>query len=90
MKNLLQTFIFSCLVLGFLSTANAGSTSIAEGLELVTQKLVAPPFIPGHEQVATGKLKIAQVRMVVERKLMDVGPNGAKIWAMMKPGPISQ
>ena len=92
MKNLLRTFIFSCLVLGFFSIANAESASIAEGLERVTQKLVAPPFLPTHEQVATGKPKIVQVRMVIEEKLMEVGPNGAKIWAMTfngsVPGPI--
>lgn len=92
MKKLLQTFIFSCLVLGFFSTANAASTSIAEGLDRVIQKLVAPPFLPTHEQVATGQPKVVQVRMVVEEKLMEVGPNGAKIWAMTfdgsVPGPI--
>ena len=92
MKNLLQTVISSCLVLGFFSTANAESTSSAEGLERVIQKLVAPPFLPAHEQVATGKPKVVQVRMVVEEKLMGVDPNGAKIWAMTfngsVPGPI--
>ena len=92
MKKLLQIFIGSCLVLGFFSTANAEPTSIAEGLERVIQKLVAPPFLPSHEQVATGKPKVVLVRMVIEEKLMEVGPNGAKIWAMTfdgsVPGPI--
>ncbi len=92
MKKLIQTFICGCLILGFFSTANAQPTSIAEGLERVTQKLVAPPFLPAHEQAATGKPKVVQVRMVIEEKLMEVGPNGAEIWAMMfdgsVPGPI--
>ena len=92
MKKLLQIFIGSCLVLGFFSTANAEPTSIAEGLEREIQKLVAPPFLPSHEQVATGKPKVVLVRMVIEEKLMEVGPNGAKIWAMTfdgsVPGPI--
>ncbi len=92
MKNLLPTFISSWLLLGFVTTAHAESASSAEGLERVTQKLVAPPFLPAHEQVATGKPKVVQVRMVIEEKLIDIDKNGAKIWAMTfngsVPGPI--
>ncbi len=92
MKKLIQSFVCSCLVLGVFSTANAEPTSSAEGLERVVQKLVAPPFLPAHAQVATGKPKVVQVRMVIEEKLMEVGPNGAKIWVMTfdgsVPGPI--
>ena len=92
MKNLLPAFISSWLLLGFVTTAHAVSASSAEGLERVTQKLVAPPFLPAHEQVATGKPRVVQVRMVIEEKLIDIDKNGAKIWAMTfngsVPGPI--
>ena len=61
-------------------------------LERVTQNLVAPPFLPAHEQVAEGDPKIVEVWLVVEEKLVEVGPDGAKIWAMTfngsVPGPI--
>ncbi len=61
-------------------------------MERVTQQLVAPPFVPVHDQVAAGPPKIVQVRMVVGEKLVDVGPDGAKVWAMSfngtVPGPL--
>jgi nitrite reductase (NO-forming) len=61
-------------------------------MERVTQQLVAPPFVPAHDQVAVGPPKIVQVRMVIEEKLIDVDPDGAKIWAMSfngtVPGPL--
>ena len=60
--------------------------------ERIIQTLVAPPFLPAHEQVAEGAPKIVQIRMVVEEKLIEVDPNGAKIWALTfdgsVPGPI--
>ena len=61
MRNLLQALVSSCLVFGLFSTANAQSSSSAAGLERVVQKLVAPPFLPVHEQVATGNPKVVQV-----------------------------
>lgn len=92
MSNLFQALASSCLVLGLFATANAESSSSAAGLECVVQKLVAPPFLPVHEQVATGKPKVVQVRMVIEEKLIDIDQSGAKIWAMTfngsVPGPI--
>jgi nitrite reductase (NO-forming) len=48
--------------------------------------------LPEREQVATGDPKVVQVRLVIEEKLMEVGPNGAEIRAMTfngsVPGPI--
>ncbi len=71
----------------------AEPTASAAGLERVVQKLVAPPFLPAHEQVATGKPKVVQVRMVIEEKLIDVDQSGTKIWAMTYngsvPGPVT-
>ena len=61
-------------------------------LERVTQELVLPPFLPDHEQIATGDPKIVEVRLVIDEKLMEVGPNGAMIQAMTfngsVPGPM--
>lgn len=61
-------------------------------MERVTETLVAPPSVPVHDQVAIGPPKIVQVKMVIAEKLVDVGPDGAKIWAMSfngtVPGPL--
>lgn len=66
--------------------------SKADTLKRVTQKLVAPPFLPEPEQIAKGDPKVVQVRMVIAEKLMKVGPDGGSIWAMTfngsVPGPI--
>lgn len=61
-------------------------------MERVTQQLVAPPAVPVHEQVAVGPPKIVQIRMEVGEKLVDIAPDGAKVWAMSfngtVPGPL--
>ncbi len=76
-------------VAGCSPTGNA-ATDI-DALERVTQTLVAPPFLPVHEQVASGSPKIVQVRMVIEEKLITVA-DGAQVWAMTfngsVPGPM--
>ncbi|MCK5871502.1 MAG: nitrite reductase, copper-containing [Methylococcales bacterium] len=41
-------------------------------LERVTQKLVAPPYLPAHNQIAVGQPKIVQIRLVVEEKEIEV------------------
>ena len=63
----------------------------SDDLERVIQELVPPPFLPAHEQVAQGKPKIIQIRMIIEEKLIDIN-DGATIQAMMfngtVPGPL--
>lgn len=56
-------------------------------LPRVTQKLVAPPAVPKHDQVAKGGPKIVQVRMETTEKLMEVAP-GAKVWGLTFNGSI--
>lgn len=43
-------------------------------LERITQELVAPPFLPEHEQVNTGDPRVVEVRMVIEEKEIEVAP----------------
>ena len=73
-------------------TQTPAASAGAESLERVTQILVAPPFAPVHDQVASGPPKVVQVRMVIEEKQITVGPGGEKIWAMTfngsVPGPL--
>ncbi len=63
------------------------------GYTRVKQELVAPPFAPAHEQVATGGPKIVEISMETEERLMVVDEdNGAEIWALTYngsvPGPL--
>lgn len=63
------------------------------GYTRVKQELVAPPFAPVHEQVATGGPKIVEITMETTEKLMTVDEDtGAEIWALTfngsVPGPL--
>jgi len=74
---------------GYIS--NIGTQANLKGLKRITQKLVAPPFLPKHEQVATGGPKIVEMEMFVEEKEIEVKP-GVFVQAMTfdgtNPGPI--
>jgi len=63
------------------------------GYTRVKQELVAPPFAPEHEQVATGGPKIVEIRMETREVLLTVDEDtGATIWALTYngsvPGPL--
>jgi nitrite reductase (NO-forming) len=63
------------------------------GYTRVKQELVAPPFAPAHEQVATGGPKIIEITMETTEKLMVVDEDtGASVWALTYngsvPGPL--
>ena len=61
-------------------------------LPRVKQEMVAPPFLPKHEQVATGGPKVVEVKFVIEEKRMVLDDEGAEIWALTfngsVPGPM--
>jgi nitrite reductase (NO-forming) len=61
-------------------------------LERVKQKLVAPPFAPEHQQVATGAPKIIEVELVIEEKQVEIDTEGTKTWVFAYggtvPGPL--
>lgn len=63
------------------------------GYTRVRQDLVAPPFAPEHEQVATGGPKIIEIYMETTERLMVVDEDtGAEVWALTYngsvPGPL--
>lgn len=91
MNYLSKIVITIALFFGMLISVNAENKDINK-LERVVQKMVTPPFLPAHEQVATGDPKVVQVRMVIEEKLIEVDNVGTKIWAMTfngsVPGPM--
>ena len=64
----------------------------ADDLPRVTLELVAPPFVPRHEQVAAEGPRIVEVRLVVEEKAMVIDEDGTVVQAMTfngsVPGPL--
>jgi nitrite reductase (NO-forming) len=77
-----------------LAKAEADSQAKAKPADLtgytrVKQELVAPPFAPKHDQVATGGPKIIDVTMTIDEKLMTVDEDtGASIWALTYNGSV--
>lgn len=61
-------------------------------LPRVKQELVAPPFAPEHEQVASGGPKVVEVTMTTPEVRMEIDNNGTEVWAMTfngtVPGPL--
>ena len=61
-------------------------------LPRVKQELVAPPFLPEHDQVASGGPKIVEITMTCEDIRWAVDDTGAEVWAMTfngsVPGPL--
>lgn len=62
------------------------------GLPRVKQKLVAPPFAPEHEQVATTGPSIIEIELIIEEKQIEIDGDGTKTWAFAYngsvPGPL--
>lgn len=63
------------------------------GYTRVKQNLVAPPFAPEHEQIATGGPKIVEITLETQERLMVVDEDtGASVWALTYngsvPGPL--
>ena len=61
-------------------------------LPRVKQAMVAPPFLPEHEQVAVGGPKIVEVTFIIEEKKMVIDAEGTEVWALTfngsVPGPM--
>lgn len=76
---------------GGLAGYEIGVSSKSDGLKRVKQELVAPPFLPKHDQVAKGAPKVVQVEMTVVEKEMEIAP-GVFVQAMtfngFNPGPM--
>ncbi len=71
--------------------ANVGVQSNLEGLKRVKQNLVAPPFLPEHQQKYSGKPRIIEMEMAIEEKEIEIEP-GVFVQAMTfdgtNPGPM--
>ena len=62
-----------------------------EDAEIVIQNLVAPPFLPSHEQTASGPPKIVRIQMNIVEREVEIAP-GVFVWQMAfdnsVPGPM--
>lgn len=72
--------------------SNAKSADLT-GYTRVKQELVAPPFAPKHDQIATDGPKIIEITLETQERLMVVDEyTGASIWALTYngsvPGPL--
>jgi nitrite reductase (NO-forming) len=61
-------------------------------LPRIRQEMVAPPFLPAHDQVAVGGPKIIEVTLVIEEKKIELDDEGTETWALTfngtVPGPM--
>ena len=67
--------------------AVAAKTDISN-LPRVKQTMVAPPFLPEHEQVAVGGPKIVEVSLTIEEKKMVLDGDGTEVWAFTYNGSV--
>ena len=74
-----------------ISNISISSEAKIEGLERVTQTLVAPPYLPEHNQISVGAPKIVEITMVIEEKELEIA-SGVFAQAMTfegtNPGPM--
>ncbi len=71
------------------SAAVADVTKIdTSKLPRVKQAMVAPPFLPEHEQVATDGPKIVEVTFTIEEKKIVIDNDGTEIWALTYNGSV--
>jgi nitrite reductase (NO-forming) len=69
------------------AVADDAKTDISK-LPRVKQKMVAPPFLPEHEQVVTGGPKIVEVTFTIEEKKIVIDNDGTEIWAFAYDGSV--
>ncbi len=68
-------------------SSTAATTDISK-LPRIKQELVDPPFVPEHEQVATGGPKIVEVELVAHEGKRVIDNDGTEIDALMFNGSI--
>jgi nitrite reductase (NO-forming) len=91
-RSLYPALVFTALNLGCATTAQNQSESEVrpDGLPRIVQQPIAPPFMPPHDQVATGGPKIIEVQLVAKEEVMNIG-DGVNVHALtyngMLPGP---
>ena len=91
MKSNVLKKLIAILLMALFMLSNSVIAKGVDGLKRVTQKLVAPPFLPRHDQVVRGAPKVVQIRMVIEEKEIEIAPEvfiHAFTFNGSVPGPI--
>ena len=100
MKKLIMCFAFCLVPFSSVSfaddeassyIANVGTQSNLKGLQRIKQVLVAPPFLPEHQQAYSGKPRIIELEMTIEEKEIEIEPNvfvQAMTFNGTNPGPM--
>lgn len=57
-------------------------------LKVLTPKLLAPPMVMAHNQVAVGDAKLVKFEMTIIEKLIEIDEDGTKVWAMTYEGTV--
>jgi nitrite reductase (NO-forming) len=74
-----------------ISVFDTSANENPDNIKHVTEELVAPPFLPKYDQVASGNPVVVDVTLTVEEKKLEIEP-GVKIWALTfngsVPGPM--
>lgn len=73
------------MLVGYTFQANAQDK--ADNLKRIKQELVAPPFLPKHDQVASGEPVVVEIELTIEEKKLEIAP-GVFIWAMTFDGSV--
>ena len=68
--------------------ASASESADISGLPRVKQELVAPPFVPAHEQVATGGPKIIEVELTPVEDKREIDDDGTMLNTLSFNGSI--
>lgn len=91
MKRALYIFLIAAAFIAA-SSAFADLPSRAKNLERVKQVMVTPPLVPKHDQKASAKPVIVEVRLVTEEKKLVIDPQGTTVQALTfngsVPGPL--
>lgn len=103
MQRFSGTALLGILLVGALSACSEGSSEWRvrpdpaivdfpiENAVRVDQELVDPPFLPPHEQVASGPPRIVNIRLEIVEREVEIAP-GVFVWQMAfnnsVPGPV--
>ncbi|MBP9837977.1 MAG: nitrite reductase, copper-containing [Proteobacteria bacterium] len=81
-----NVLVHSLLGLLLLTTTAVAEDSL-KNIPRVKQELVAPPFLPIHEQISKGP-KIVEVRLEIDEKRIVIDDAGTEVWAFTYGGSV--
>jgi nitrite reductase (NO-forming) len=74
--------------LSTIPSASAQEAVDISKLPRVKQAMVAPPFLPEHDQVAKGGPKVVEVLLNIEEKKLVIDDEGTEVWALTYNGSV--